>query len=595
MKERIAKSKIVQIILFVLISVCFVVGMNFSFVSEQIFNYRVIFNILMFAFSMSALMLSVRVPKEIKKSAFIFGLLFSIMLVIGQGVYETNIVSVFFRPLRNVLNTAIMFVGYVCVSSAVSALLIDLLVRAKKNRKRELWRIYQIPHVFYLIWLLIFISWIPVFLAYYPGIFTYDMPMQTTEAVQGIAFYTKFQPPLHTLIWAFCLKLASIMEFEAISIYAILQMIVLSFALAKLIVFFIEKNINNFLILFTFIFVTMNPVVAIFSVVAVKDVYFAIFFILTNILLSKLVSNPKEFFSEKKNNLFLILSIFLSCMFRNNAIYAFILLGLIYFLVYKMERRHIILVFSAPIIIYFLVTGFVFGALGIQEGNSREMLSVPIQQISNVMATEHDDFPEELIEEVDRFIPYRTINYYNPRFADPVKLTFKTEQFNENKIKFMKLWSKLLIKYPDNYISAFLNLNIPYWYIDAKAVDVYSEREYIETENHISEEYPIQLDSKWPELYLRYEEVADFSAFEDGYISSRLFSLALPIWILIFTIFVLLAKKKKKGILLVLPSIVYWSTFLLGPVSNLRYIFPLIILIPFYLILIFESDKMIEI
>jgi hypothetical protein len=486
-----------------------------------------------------------------------------------------------------------MLIGYTCVSSSVFALLFDLLTNKNLFKKNELWKIYRLPHVFYAMWLVIILSWIPAFLSYYPGVFSYDMPMQTMEAVQGIAYYTKFQPPLHTMIWAVCLHLDKIIGLEAITIYAIIQMLVLSFALAKLIEYFIHKKVNNVLILFSILFVMINPLVAIFSFIAVKDVCFAICFIMTNIYLSKLIANPEEFLSRKINYIYLLLGILFSSMFRNNAIYAFIVVAIVYFVMFKMHRKRIAILFLLPIISYFLITNVVFSALGIQEGNSREMLSVPIQQISNVMATEHDDFSEELIEEVDRFIPYRTINYYNPRFADPVKLTFKSEEFNENKLDFIKLWWRLLKEYPDNYISAFLNLNIPYWYIDASVVDEHSNREYIETRNHISEEYEIELDSKMPGLYQIYERVA-YGGLDNIIGISYLFSLSLPIWVMLFTICVLIVRRHYRGILLVLPSAIYWCTFLLGPVSNLRYVFPMIILYPLYLVLIFDSGKIIE-
>lgn len=52
---------------------------------------------------------------------------------------------------------------------------------------------------------------------------------------------------------------------------------------------------------------------------------------------------------------------------------------------------------------------------------------------------------------------------------------------------------------------------------------------------------------------------------------------------------VLLVFRKRKWIAGVLPSVLLWGTYLGGPLCNFRYIYPLVLMYPFYMALIHKS------
>lgn len=215
------------------------------------------------------------------------------------------------------------------------------------------------------------------------------------------------------------------------------------------------------------------------------------------------------------------------------------------------------------------------------------MFSVPVQQIALVVVRNEKKLTPKEVGKINQFLDYRKLKkLYNPRFADPVKCSYK---FNENIGKekdFIKFWLKLGLKYPKEYITAFLELNIPYWYMDADSVDPYAKRIYIETLAGSNEYYSVRRNSKLPFLYSRYEKVANYSAFQKLPVISNLFSISTPIWAILFTAFWLIFKKRYRGLLnLVLPFLL-WATYLLGPVSNFRYILPIFMLYPFFVLLI---------
>lgn len=277
----------------------------------------------------------------------------------------------------------------------------------------------------------------------------------------------------------------------------------------------------------------------------------------------------------------------LSCL--GGAVYAAVAVvaALVFLLFFKGCRLRLTAVLAGVLAAFLLINGPVFAALKVKKGNSREMFSVPVQQIALVVVRNEKKLTPKEVGKINQFLDYRKLKkLYNPRFADPVKCSYK---FNENIDKekdFIKFWLKLGLKYPKEYITAFLELNIPYWYMDADSVDPYAKRIYIETLAGSNEYYSVRRNSKLPFLYSRYEKVANYSAFQKLPVISNLFSISTPIWAILFTAFWLIFKKRYRGLLnLVLPFLL-WATYLLGPVSNFRYILPIFMLYPFFVLLI---------
>lgn len=367
-------------------------------------------------------------------------------------------------------------------------------------------------------------------------------------------------------------------------------MIIMSGVLAQILSFLIKKKISNWLILITFLFVTINPVVAIFSIEVTKDVYFAIFFALVTIEMIKMVGNPEKYCKSPKNWIIFTFDLLFVCLFRNNAIYVYILSALCAVVILRNFWKKILLLFAVPIMLFFLVNSVLYTSLGIENGSSGEMLSIPIQQIANVVVQNKDTISQDMREKIEVYLPYDEINgSYNPRFADPVKGKFYSDVYDANKLQFFKLWFDLALQYPDEYITAFMTLNLPYWYQDASSVDAFAYRAYIETSICDNEMYTYELDSKIPILYNFYEQVASYDLFKHIPLVSNLFSVSFPIWLLLFTFCVLKIKKRSRETIVLLPMFFLWLTYMAGPVSNFRYIFPIFLLYPILLILMMDT------
>lgn len=567
---------------YVILSALFVIGYDiYFFAIEDSLGYESIFNVILFAFAYLVQKRAKSIDRRMNQYALLFSLLYSSALVVGRFLYDSNDLRTIYGSTGSVIAFGICFLGFTAIFRAIFSIVYDRIliycIRAEEKQKR--WKIFQIPQT--VLWGFIFVSWLPVFLAFYPGICSYDSNSQTTQAMQGIAHYTRYHPPLHTMIWAGCLKIADFIHLHPLCIYSLLQMLLLSLVFSKMIVVLIQRGLNNRCILLGILFVSINPIMAIFSFEMTKDAFLTVFFVLCSLYLLELAEDSERFLSKKLNWGKLIVTLLILCLFRNNMVYVCVLCMPVAAFIMRQYWKQIIFLFAAPVFAYLIIDGFVYARLGIAEGNAREGLNVPIQQIAYaVNANEEEILPEER-SGIDEYIPYDVIlTSYNPRFADPIKFSFQTENYKTNKAGFWKIWFALGRKYPGAYLNAFLTLNLPYWYPDACPVDNYSDRQYVEIGMDSGAYYSISTDSKLPGLYSLYIKFADYEAIRNIPILSRVYLLAAPIWLLLFITVVLLLKRETSKILVLLPSICLWITYMAGPVSNFRYIFPIFALYP---------------
>ena len=579
--QRIIKSNKIHA---VIIALLFIIAINYYFNLETIVIS--FFNILIFYMTYLFCKQEIKCEKKEKRIAYAYGLITSGLLLIGKSVYNYHDLFYLVSNVYMAILTFASLIGFATVIGKAFLLFSVKIAQKQLENEEKQWKKLKEKKCIVFIFIIIIVSFLPAFYAYYPGIFSYDMQNQMNEIMNGI---TMFHPPIHTFIWLCCFKINGFLGLEAITIYAIIQMIFFAIVYTKFIKFLINRKVNNWMVLFALLFITVNPVISIFSIVATKDTYFAGFLLLTMISLAEYISYDGKISIIKKIEL--IIFIVLSCLFRNNAIYVFIIC-LIIFTIFGKNKKDNFITFLTPIIIFYIIIKVLYPFLGVEKGNIREMLSVPMQQIALVVSKHEDELDNETKEEIAKFLNYNLIKQdFNYRFADPIKEWFNTDFFKKNKGEFIKLWLKLLLKYPKDFINEFLDLNIPYWYIDAKVIDDYAHRGYIETGIFPSEYYKATRVNEDSALYKYYNKVANYELFDNIPIISRIFSLSFPSFVLTFALFISIFKKDKKMILFFIPLILLLATYILGPVSNFRYIFPIFIQYPLVFISIILNKK----
>ena len=170
---------------------------------------------------------------------------------------------------------------------------------------------------------------------------------------------------------------------------------------------------------------------------------------------------------------------------------------------------------------------------------------------------------------------------YNPRFTDVVKNGFEDENYTERTKAFWKLWLEIGARVPMHYIDAFLTLNIPLWYPLAEPIDPYANREYIETKMLEKDEYHVEWMGVLPGLHEYYERIAEYrNPGMNLFFLRPLFSLGFPFVSMYLGIYLICRDRKKEYFWIYMIYVGVFLTYLLGPVSNFRYIYPFCVAAP---------------
>ncbi len=530
-------------------------------------------------------------PPRAKRLSGIFAAFYAVVTVIGKSLYDNGNLDRLFQSPKQILSGLISVIGLTVLVGAFASLVLAVYEKhdtVSPNGKMLLYTCSD-SSLFFILWAGIFLLYIPCFLAYYPGIYSYDILYQNMQAM-GVCAYSKYHPPLHTFFWQLCMGIGRFLHIESLVVYGILQMLMLAATFAYALVYIRRRQTKNSLFTISALYFALNPVFAIFSIIPTKDVCFSVFFVLSFLFIYDAVRYSEEFFRNRLKFAATIVTLVLCCLLRNNAIYVFVATALCLILFLKKYRLQTYVLFLCALASFFIINGPVMRMLRVEDGNNREKLSVPMQQIAYTVVRHAEELSEETVLEIDRFLNYDTIlSDYNPRFADPIKYGFKTGNYNSDPMAFYKLWFRLLCRYPGEYVTAFLNLNLPYWYPDASTMDEYSQRQYIETYIYEDENYSVVRDSKLPGLYRFYESVADYSLFQKLPLISNLFSITTPVWAILCSAFCLIWKRRYRALIILLSPFLLWATYMLGPVSNMRYILPITMLYPLFLLLIFDG------
>jgi hypothetical protein len=154
------------------------------------------------------------------------------------------------------------------------------------------------------------------------------------------------------------------------------------------------------------------------------------------------------------------------------------------------------------------------------------------------------------------------------------------------------------------YLEAFLDLNSPSWYIDADSSNANSNSVYIYVENQTLKFYTeddngemasyeinlVERKSKSKTLLKFYQKFASYELVEDIPIVNLLFSEALPIWLMLACMALCIIKKQKNKLIVFIPALLLWLTYLLGPLSCMRYVLPMYALYPLFMGMAISPD-----
>ncbi|MCM1541605.1 MAG: glycosyltransferase family 39 protein [Blautia sp.] len=437
----------------------------------------------------------------------------------------------------------------------------------------------------------IFLLWIPVWMAYYPIVMSYDFHRQVNEAYKGWVWFNAYQPLIHTwLIWLFLQIGGALGSNEAgMGLFTLFQMLAVSAAMGYACAAIYRMVKRKWAVALTVLFYGLFPFCSVSMMVGTKDAIFSALFLTFTILLAErcLYRTGRKWSVEIP----MVVTAVLMMMFRYNALYAMAAFGVLSLLFAKGKEKLRLFLLCAV-----MTVGGRAAQEGIQRGlgtelrgSSVEKYSVLIQQFARVGHFHGEDMEPEIYELVDRYVSADSWQDHMPALADASRggVDF-AGVWEPDMAQVIKDWIKVGLKYPNEYIDAFLCMTEGFWFPDDRT---YCEMQgwgggdrhgAIFTNNSsASDTYDgIQHISKFPWLEEKLEDIVSNNAFYNWPVVSVLFKPAVYTLSLLLVTMALIYRKQKKQAYICLFPLIYFGTMLLGPTVQFRYVLPIMITVP---------------
>lgn len=514
------------------------------------------------------------------------GVMLAVMTILGIR-YSTN------HPVTgSVVLTGVLFCAAALLyAAAVSLLFLVLPHEDKEGEGRQKEKPVFIRR-FLILFLVSSLLHLPVFLAVYPGIYSYDASVQVLQ-IFGREPLTTHHPLMHTFFFGICLKLGAALfdSYQAgMAIYSIIQSLFMAAVFSFIICRMMERRAPRLLCILSWLFLVVNPYLMVCSFLTTKDVLFGAFFLLSFDRALDFAADPAGLLRNRRQTAIFLGILLMMCLFRNQGIYVFWFYALFFLVLLvrtrcsrpagkKTVRRWLGFAVSLTAA-WYLLTGPVPALMGVEKGDAREMLSVPMQQLARV----YHEAPEQLTAEdtayIETLIDPQALASYVRVNADPVKSGFRTEVLKADPTRFLTHWASIGLRAPGVYLDSFFMGNWGYWYPG----DTQYWISYILFDGAFMEEpyniLHITRDSRFPALESRLRAITLTPAFQSVPLLSWILNQAFPFWLLLITAAALIWRRKTVLLVPLTLLLGYWGTLLLGPVTAFRYAVPLIYCVP---------------
>lgn len=463
--------------------------------------------------------------------------------------------------------------------------------------------------------LLLLLAWLPVYLAYYPGICAYDAPVQTGQIMEH--YYFDHHPIVHTLLLQGMLWLGSHIFGSVnagMACYTAAQMLLLAGSMAYGMWVLHRRKAPVTAWLSVLLLGMFFPFHWYMSVSMTKDTVFSAFLLLQLVSLTDLLMEDRRSIRPGIRDLLFGIGTVGMILFRNNGKYAMIVLLAFLFLMFCFGKRarklwgRLLAVSAVAFGVGLFVLSAVFNITHAEQGDRREMLSMPIQQMSRCMiyhggvgVLPEDDgtMTEQDKALIHDFILDEAYRDYDPGIADPVKRHTNTYVVRYRSGEFIKTYLHLLSAYPGDMINAALAVDAGFlspFDTTHATVNQTGENEglgYVQTrwDEGVLNERGIYKDSKFPWLYERLENWAENNGYLRIPLLKYIFVPGSYLWLYLGLAAVLFITDRKR---FCLPLVIvggYYGTMLLGPTVQMRYVYPVMLALPYLLGLLWKTSN----
>ena len=311
----------------------------------------------------------------------------------------------------------------------------------------------------------ILLVYIPVWVGcYFPGLLSVDSIDQVRQLMTHE--YSNHQPFYHTQmlgIFIRCFLAASGSINGAVASYILFQIIVMAATFAFVVYNMAVLGFPRWSCFAATVWYAVMPFHIMYSVTLWKDVLFGAFvtlMILFFVRLSNSIGNSAVNYTG-----FAISSLII-CLIRSNGLFAYVFVFAAVLIVARKQKK-LMAVMICVIVSALVLKHPVLKAFSVTQPDTVESLSIPLQQISRVIA-EDGRMSDEDMQFLSKIIDVSAIkDNYNPDISDPVKNMIRDygnqEYLSTHMGDFAKLYLRTVIHNPLTVVIAWVDSTCGYW------------------------------------------------------------------------------------------------------------------------------------
>ena len=328
---------------------------------------------------------------------------------------------------------------------------------------------------FFICWMAIFCAWLVWIVPHWPGTVRDDTIAQYLQSSGLLRYYTQ-HPLFDTLCFGIFFNLGKTLgsTLQGLFIFIVVQALITSAVFAAIITFLkIARVPMPYLIVATCFYSLSRTIYQPIDSMS-KDAWNGWAFALLTLLIVSSASKP-YLLSSKRFVALYIAAAFFCIASKRSMLYVVVpaaLLASLLMAAKKHCRRHAAVlacgIAAVALLFLFVWTPLSINALNAKETPSRELWSLPEQQIIATIKENPDVLSQHEYEELSTCCDYETaVKNYNPHRSDEVSWTLND---NASKLPLLKTWLKVLIRDPFTCIRAFFNM-AGQWFTFNQSID----------------------------------------------------------------------------------------------------------------------------
>lgn len=441
---------------------------------------------------------------------------------------------------------------------------------------------------------LLLIIYIIYLIGCYPGFYNYDGGNQLVQVMYEEVPYNTHHPLLHTLIVGGIITIGyhirSVDLTFGVFLYCLFQVFVCVASFSYAIRFIYQYTRNRVWTVLAFVFYALCPPIIMFSLSTTKDTLCSAVLLVAVLKLYEIYRMDME--SQpimRKDWIITTILLALSCLLRNNIVYAIVVLAVLSIVFHKQNIKGHLRLFVSVTVLYVIINNGLIKALDATPGSITEALSVPFQQIARLYMEEGESaFNDKEQELLYAAIEPSMLSTYDPVISDAIKYSFwrHLDVMKENTWEYISLWARKGLQYPKIYLDSFLDNTYQAWYPATMVKDRKGYRYFNITDWQEENGRP-----RLPWLYDFYKSIYLEGSYQKYPVFRLFFSVGAMMWMTIITWFYGLWKKDRNISRSLSLILLVCLTLLFGPVSDVRYYLILFCLFPVCLAFLIGNPK----